>query len=548
MKRVQCIPGRCALLISLLCGAVTSIAYAASDFVDWQHELSARGPAQLEVELPEQRSQRQWVNDRRQFYSYQGQGALWLDMQQARSATILINGKPLTLPETITQQPMILSLADYTRDGLNQLHVAAVEPAEASIQLRVTYPQLRQGSADDAGFSTQRLAELDALIEQEVAEGFPGAVLLVVKNGRIVKETAYGYASRFDASANALAAPEPMGIHTLFDIASNTKMYATVFAVMKLVTEGKLDINQPIQAYISEYQGQGREQRLVRDLLDHSAGYGPELHFFRKDNRLGEDFYSIDAKRTRQLLTSTVPFVRERGQQSVYSDTGFMLLGVLVERITGQPLDQYLEQTVYQPLGLKQTLFNPLQKGIPASRIAATELDGNTRGGMRQQFPAMRRGVLRGEVHDEKAFYSLAGVAGHAGLFSTARELAALMMVANYGGYGDVSLFSPAVLQQFVRPSTRDHRFGMGWRMAVQGDLDWHFGPYASRYAYGHTGWTGTATLIDPHYDLLVVLLTNKKHSPILQDDSGYYFAGDRFETGRYGSIMSKIYEAMLGL
>lgn len=510
--------------------------------------MRLRGPAQLEVELPEQRSQRQWVNDRRMFYSYQGQGTLWLDMQQASAVTIMVNGKSLNLPENITQQPMILSLADYTRDGLNQLHVKAVEPENTSIQLRLSYPVLQQGSAAEAGFSSARLSELDAMIEQEVADGFPGAVLVVVKNGRVIKESAYGYASRYDSEARALTNPEPMQTDTLFDIASNSKMYATVFALMKLVTEGKLDINLPIQHYISEYQGDGREQRLVRDLLDHSAGYGPELHFFRPDNRLGKDFYSIDAQRTRQLLATAVPFVRERGQESVYSDTGFMLLGVLIERITGQPLDRYLEQAIYEPLGLEQTLFNPLQKGIAQQRIAATELDGNTRGGMRQQFPAMRRGVLRGEVHDEKAFYSLAGVAGHAGLFSTARELAALMMVANYGGYGDVSLFSPAVLQQFVRPSTRDHRFGMGWRMAVQGDLDWHFGPYASRYAYGHTGWTGTATLIDPHYDLLVVLLTNKKHSPIRRDASGYYFVGDRFETGRYGSVMSKIYEAMLGL
>lgn len=528
------------------CLSTVFVLYATASTSEW--EMRLRGPAQLEVELPEQRSQRQWVNDRRMFYSYQGQGTLWLDMQQASAVTIMVNGKSLNLPENITQQPMILSLADYTRDGLNQLHVKAVEPENTSIQLRLSYPVLQQGSAAEAGFSSARLSELDAMIEQEVADGFPGAVLVVVKNGRVIKESAYGYASRYDSEARALTTPEPMQTDTLFDIASNSKMYATVFALMKLVTEGKLDINLPIQHYISEYQGDGREQRLVRDLLDHSAGYGPELHFFRPDNRLGKDFYSIDAQRTRQLLATAVPFVRERGQESVYSDTGFMLLGVLIERITGQPLDRYLEQAIYQPLGLEQTLFNPLQKGIAPQRIAATELDGNTRGGMRQQFPAMRRGVLRGEVHDEKAFYSLAGVAGHAGLFSTARELAALMMVANYGGYGDVSLFSPAVLQQFVRPSTRDHRFGMGWRMAVQGDLDWHFGPYASRYAYGHTGWTGTATLIDPHYDLLVVLLTNKKHSPIRRDASGYYFVGDRFETGRYGSVMSKIYEAMLGL
>lgn len=513
---------------------------------DWP--VSVREPAQLSIELPEQRSQRRLVNDRRIFYSYQGQGALWLDLQQASSASILINGRELALPPQLSEQPMILSLADYTRDGLNQLRLAAVEPADASIRLRFNFPLLLDGTAADAGFSAQRLAELDAMIEQEVAAGFPGAVLLIAKNGRVIKETAYGYAKRYDRHGQQLVQPEPMQTDTLFDIASNSKMYATVYAVMKLATEGQLDINAPIAHYLPEYQGDGRELRLVRDLLDHSAGYGPELHFFRPDNRLGADFYSIEAERTKQLLIEQVPFQRPRGQSAVYSDTGFMLLGALVERVAGMALDTYLEQQLYQPLGLSSTLFNPLQKGIAANRIAATELDGNTRGGLHQQFPAMRRGVLRGEVHDEKAFYSLGGVAGHAGLFSTARELAVLMMLAQHGGYGDVAVFSQPVIQQFVRPSGQDHRFGLGWRTAVGSDLDWHFGPYASRYAFGHTGWTGTATLIDPHYDLLVVLLTNKKHSPIRQDSSGYYFSGDRFETGMYGSVMSKIYEAMLGL
>ncbi|MEE2002785.1 penicillin binding protein PBP4B [Alkalimonas sp. MEB108] len=513
---------------------------------DW--DIRVREPAQLSVELPERRSQRALVNDRRIFYSYRGQGALWLDLQQATSARILINGRELVLPTELSRQPMILSLAEYTRDGLNQLHLADVKPAGASIRLRFDYPRLREGSADEAGFSAKRLAELDALIEQEVAAGFPGAVLLIAKNGRVIKETAYGYAKRYDSSGQPLTQPEPMQTDTLFDIASNSKMYATVYAVMKLVTEGLLDVNAPIAQYLPEYRGDGRELRLVRDLLDHSAGYGPELHFFRPDNRLGADFYSIEPERTKQLLIERVPFERPRGHSAVYSDTGFMLLGALVERVAGMALDSYLEHGLYRPLGLSSTWFNPLQKGIPASRIAATELDGNTRGGVRQQFPAMRRGVLRGEVHDEKAFYSLAGVAGHAGLFSTARELAVLMMLAQHGGYGDVPVFSQPVIQQFVRPSSQDHRFGLGWRTAVGGDLDWHFGPYASRYAFGHTGWTGTATLIDPHYDLLVVLLTNKKHSPIARDGNSYYFTGDRFETGMYGSVMSLVYQAMLGL
>ncbi|CAM5196518.1 serine hydrolase [Alishewanella longhuensis] len=154
--------------------------------------------------------------------------------------------------------------------------------------------------------------------------------------------------------------------------------------------------------------------------------------------------------------------------------------------------------------------------------------------------------MILGEVHDEKAYYSFQGIAGHAGLFSTAHDLAILMAVSlQGGGYGWQQFFDQATLQQFISPSPFDHKFGLGWRTAVQGDLAWHFGAYASDTAYGHTGWTGTATVIDPAQQLMVVLLTNKKHSPIVADGDSYRFSGDSFETGRYGSILTLIYEAV---
>ncbi|MBV2128713.1 penicillin binding protein PBP4B [Arsukibacterium indicum] len=536
------------LLLLALSGCVV-----APDTVEKQDMLPLTGAEQLAlaeqagqhlVNWPEQRSSRQEVNNRRLFTGWQGQGVLLIDMQQTQSATIAVNGKPLRLTRPMHGTPFKIDISALTRNGHNQLKLVSMQPATAKLTIAVPYPELNMQQVTTA--DPQRFSKVDKLINDEIAAGFPGAVLLVVKDGQIIKETAYGYAMRYQADGSVHPEPESMQTNTLFDIASNTKMYATTYAVMQLVSSGMLDINRPLTEYLPEYIGDGREQRLVSDLLYHTSGYAPEVHFHRPDNSNGSLFYSLNKAYTDQLLLAQVPFVSERAKTARYSDVNFMLLGLLIERLTAMPLDRYLEQHFYQPLGLNNVLFTPLQKGVAPEGIAATELDGNSRGG-RVSFPANRQGVLRGQVHDEKAFHALQGVAGHAGLFATARDLAVLMsVVAQQGGYGWQHFFNPAVVQQFTRPSGYDHRFGLGWRTAAGGDLNWHFGAYASDYAFGHTGWTGTATVIDPAHNLMVVLLTNKKHSPITANGDSYEFTGDSFETGRYGSIMTLIYEAVL--
>lgn len=534
-------------LLSLLV-ACSNIAQApAIDFTQTQplsaaEQLAlANAAGQLQLTWPEQRSERFALNNRRRFLAYAGQGEMLVNMQQASELVLQVNHQLLRLARPIDGSPFKVDLAAYTLNGENRLRLVAVTPADATVQLSIPYPTLNTDLVSyQAAFS-----ELDQFISDEVTAGFSGAVLLVVKNGMVIKHSAYGYAQRYNRDAQPLAEPVAMQPDTLFDIASNTKMYATNYALMRLVSEGKLNVNLPIQHYFPEYQGEGRDKRTVKDLLYHTAGYPPEVHFFRPDNRHGPEFYSLNKAHTEQLILTQVPFATELGQQAVYSDVDYMLLGMLIERITAQPLDQYLEQHFYQALGLSNTVFNPLLKGIATERIAATELAGNSRGG-RVHFPANRQGVIIGEVHDEKAFYSFQGVAGHAGLFSTAHDLAILMAVAlQGGGYGWQQFFDQATLQQFISPSPYDHKFGLGWRTAVQGDLAWHFGVYASDEAYGHTGWTGTATVIDPAQQLMVVLLTNKKHSPIVADGDSYRFSGDSFETGRYGSILTLIYEAL---
>lgn len=499
---------------------------------------------QIDQQFPHsQRSSRLWVNDRAAFKGYQGRGELILDNSEAKSADIYINGQKLTIdyplqPFRRYQYPLNRRI----KNGTNTLRVENVKPEGSKLNIKVPYPTLK----DDLKKYRTSFRAVDKLIEKDVNNGFPGAVLVVVKDGNIIKRSAYGFARKYAEGGKPLSNPVPMTVEHSFDLASNTKMYATNLALMKLVSEGKLDVTLPVSHYINEYRGDGRDTHLVRDLLTHTAGYAPEVRFFSKDNPLGERFFSQNKQRTSRLLLTKVPISNSNRNLPVYSDTDYMLLGLLIERITGMPLDDYVEHDIYHPLGLQTTLFNPLNKGMSSAQFAATEIHGNSRDG-RLEFDNIRTHVLQGEVHDEKAFYAMQGVAGHAGLFATADDIAVLAQtLLNGGGYKNIQLFDNGVLEQFIKPEETDNSYGLGWRRAAEGQRKWQFGPYASAKAYGHTGWTGTVTVIDPVHDLAIVLLTNSRHSHILEDELGVEFAGRRFETGKYGSVISKIYEAVL--
>ncbi|WP_299078350.1 penicillin binding protein PBP4B [uncultured Paraglaciecola sp.] len=492
-----------------------------------------------------QRSTREWVNDRDTFKGYANEGQIIIDNTDAHSADIYVNGEKLNIDSPLQPYHRFqYSLSRRTKDGENTLRVENVVPEGSSIRVMIPYPSIQPQKTGNSS----KFAKVDALINSDIEAGFPGAVLLVLKDRKIIKRSAYGFARKYADGGQALAQPIAMESTQLFDLASNTKMFATNFALMKLVSEGKLDVTRPITDYLPEYQGQGRESRLVRDLLTHTAGYAPQVRFFTKDNKLGPQFFSQNKQKTEHLLLTKVPFEMGRQTKAIYSDTDYMLLSLIVERITHKPLDMYVEQNIYHALGLNNTLFNPLQKGFTKSQFAATEIMGNTRGGT-VDFDNVRAYVLQGEVHDEKAFHSLGGVAGHAGLFSTVDDLAVLSQtLLNGGGYGKTKIFDQQILDEFIKPEEGNSTFGLGWRRAGRGQRKWHFGPYASPYAFGHTGWTGTVTVIDPKYDLAIILLTNARHSEIIEQENGKgrQFNGKLFETGKYGSIVSLVYEAVL--
>ncbi len=224
-------------------------------------------------------------------------------------------------------------------------------------------------NAETAQFSSKKLRKVDQMIERDIAAGFPGAVLVVVKDGRIIKKkhTATVKVRRI----RTLRRPVKMKTRTMFDLASNTKMYATNFALRRLVSQGKLDVYEKVSAYLPDFKDQpgdlikGKNKIRVIDVLQHQSGL-PSSFYFYTPEKAGM-YYSQDRDKTIEYLTK-IPLDYETGTKHVYSDIGYMLLGCIVEKLTGKPLDIYTEQELYKPLGLRHTLYNPLQKALNQSR------------------------------------------------------------------------------------------------------------------------------------------------------------------------------------
>ncbi|MBM7691317.1 CubicO group peptidase (beta-lactamase class C family) [Peribacillus deserti] len=451
---------------------------------------------------------------------------------------------------TVTSLLTVSLLAAVTPAAFAGTNHTASSKSSYDEKKQSQYPVLRKAKTpEEAGFSSEKLQKVDAMIQKEVDEGFPGAVLLVIKDGKVVKNTAYGYAKKY-SGLTPLKNPQKMKKDTMFDLASNTKMYSVNFALQQLVSKGKLDINQTVQHYIPEFQDQpsdvikGKDKLKIIDILHHSAGFpaDPQYH----NPAVSKDLYSQDRNTTLKMISKT-PLQYEPGTKNIYSDVDYMLLGYIIEKITGERLDQYISKHIYKPLGLKHTTFNPLDHGFKTKEFAATELMGNTRDGV-ISFPNIRTYTLQGEVHDEKAYYAMDGISGHAGLFSNTGDLAVLLQVMiNNGGYGAVKFFDKKTIDQFVAPSDMNPTYGLGWRRNGNESMEWMFGPYADENVVGHTGWTGTVTVIDRKKNLGIVLLTNKKHSPLINNkENPNKSAGDVFNTGQYGSVVTGVYESLL--
>lgn len=410
------------------------------------------------------------------------------------------------------------------------------------------YPVLTSTSPDNVGFDIKKLNKLDTWVQHQIDAGYSGMNILVIKDNHIVLQKAWGYAKKYDGSV-LLAEPVKATTSTLYDLASNTKMYATNFALQKLVYEKKIDVNDLVSTYLpgfgdsAEDKIKGKSSLRITDILHHVAGFPADPQYPNK-NVAGE-LFSQDKTTTLEMIKKT-PLEYKPGTKHIYSDVDYMILGFIIESVTGMPLDKYVEENIYQPLGLSHTVFNPLSKGFSKTQIAATELNGNTRDGV-ISFPDIRKETIWGQVHDEKAWYSMGGVSGHAGLFSNTSDMAVLMQVMlNGGGYGKVKLFDKATVEQFTRSSAEDATFGLGWRVNGNASMTPTFGVLASSETYGHTGWTGTLTAIDPVNNMAIVILGNRPHSPVANPAvNPNVFVSGLLPAATYGWIVDQIYGAL---
>jgi CubicO group peptidase (beta-lactamase class C family) len=307
-----------------------------------------------------------------------------------------------------------------------------------------------------------------------------------------------------------------MSTDTIFDLASLTKPLVTTTAILQLCSRGLLDLDAPVAAYLPAFADGGKAPATIRHLLTHTSGLPAwEMLYLpgplRSDGRRAPACLTIDDAVTRICAT---PTSSPPGAKVEYSDLGFIVLGHLVERLSGQTLDSYTQRDVTRPLGLRWTRFRPPLSWRP--RCAATEL-GNGYEKMRAAEQGVghefrwRRHLLRGEVHDGNAYYLGGGVAGHAGLFGSARDVARFgLMLLHRGVLSGRRIVDPPVMAEAVRdqtPGLTPGGRGLGWAVAQP----W-FGAKASKAAFGHTGFTGTSVLIDPAREVAIVLLTNRVH------------------------------------
>jgi CubicO group peptidase (beta-lactamase class C family) len=353
-----------------------------------------------------------------------------------------------------------------------------------------------------AGMDPVVLRRIDAIINKAIARQVtPGAALAIGRHGQLVRLRGYGRTSY------ARGAPR-VTEHTLYDLASLTKTVGTTSAVMLLVQEGLLDIDRPIADYLREWRGIGdRAGMTVRHLLRHTSGLPA-----------GGPLSGVGGDRSRiPAFMAGVPLQSRPGQFYEYSDYGMILLGAIIERITGERLDNYLAHELLAPAGMLETTFSPLDFSTNAP-FSAFRLTQATPTALRSRIAPTertpRRGVILGVVHDPLAF-RLDGVAGHAGMFSSAHDLALYCELLLDGGtINNRRIFDSDVVASFSsRPSERA-RFALGWELARKGGPSGDLFPPA---AYGHTGFTGTSLWIDPVHDVFVVLLTNRVHPNVTE-------------------------------
>lgn len=394
-------------------------------------------------------------------------------------------------------------------DKAPKMLAAEVKPVKDPIVDRLEptiYPE-------DAGVvNNNAISKLNIFLERSVVDGvFPGCQVLAAKNGKVFYNRAFGY---YDAYKTI-----KVDTNSIYDVASLTKVLATTLAVMKLYEDGKLDLDKPLSTYLPQVAGTDKAPLRIRDLLLHQAGLKSWIPFYREtideagkpdatvysDKRAGDFSVEVaDHMYMRRDYVDTVwntilTYPLENKGRYVYSDLDFIFLATVVEKLTGKRLDDYVSENFYQPMGLKNITYHPLKK-FPPSRIAPTEND-----------MYWRMQTVRGYVHDQAASM-FGGVAGHAGLFANAGDVAAIFQMLIQGGtYNGKRFFKKETVGYFTAYNSSLSRRGLGFdKPYADADNAGPTGDRASGYTFGHQGFTGTCAWADPETGIVFVFLSNR--------------------------------------
>jgi len=342
-----------------------------------------------------------------------------------------------------------------------------------------------------AGLDSMLAPRLDSIIITALVGGAaPGAAIAVGRNGHIAYTGGYRSLDWNDSTSAGVDQ------NTVYDMASLTKVIATATSAMILEESGQLDIDRTVASYLPELNAPEKAAITVRQLLTHRGGFEAFAALYKTFRGREQYLQQINAR----------PLAYPPGTKVIYSDWDFILTGLIIERITGTTLDAFTAEHIFKPLGMNDTRFLPPVEWKP--RIAPTEID------------TARGGLLRGIVHDENA-WAMGGVAGHAGLFSTAHDLSIFaQMMLNGGEYNAVRILKPTTIARWTARQYRESSRTIGWDSPSPNSSAGH---YFSPRSFGHTGFTGTSIWIDPEKQLYVILLTNRvnptrdnqKHVPL---------------------------------
>lgn len=372
---------------------------------------------------------------------------------------------------------------------------------------------------EEAGMDSKTLEAIAPIAREAIDMGAtPGCMVLVVKDGKVVYERAFGW----QTYENTV----PVTDETIYDLASVTKVSATLQTVMFMHEKGLIDIHKKVSYYLPELKNSNKKDFTIKDIITHQAGLWPFLPFWastttsvNKDSKVLPFYYSKKQSDDYPFPVADSLYAFKNMKDSLwqwiikakivdkvvrtpydyrYSDMGFYIMQHLAEKMLNQPIEDFLDQNLYEPLGAYTTGYLPRRR-FPASQIAPTEND-----------ILFRKRLLVGYVHDQGAAMH-GGIAGHAGLFSDANDLAKLgQMWLNKGHYGGVQFFKPETIELFTTKQFENSRRGLGWDKPVISDWNGPTSLLASPLTFGHTGFTGTCIWVDPKFNLVFVFLSNR--------------------------------------